>query len=68
VSVFNTAEPEDQVPRLQRFREKHPEIDIMTPIDTRSAWWKAYRNGEHLCTEIDLRHLLDDLDRLGYGV
>lgn len=24
VPVFNTSDPEDQVPRLQRFREAHP--------------------------------------------
>lgn len=47
----------DQVPRLQAFRAAHPDVEIMTPVDTRSPWWKAFadvpaahlgQRGQHL--------------------
>ena len=57
------ADEPDQVPRLERFRQAHPEVEIMTPLDTRSPFWKAYRDGQHLGTGIDLRRLLDQLER-----
>ena len=52
----------DQVPRLERFRAQHPGIQVKTPVDTRSAWWTASRDGEQLAAELDLRHLLNALE------
>ena len=52
----------DQVPRLQRFQADHPEIEIKSPIDTKSVWWKAVRDGEQIAVEHDLRRLLDSLE------
>lgn len=54
---------EDQVPRLARFREAHPEVDICNPQAARSQFWKAARDGEIIAIEIDLRRLLDTLER-----
>jgi hypothetical protein len=53
----------DQVVRLEAFRATHPSIEIMTPLDTRSVWWKAIRSGEVYAVENDLRLLLDTLER-----
>ena len=53
----------DQVPRLEAFKAAHPDIEIMSPLDSRAApWWKAYRDGEPLATGTDLRRLLDTLE------
>jgi hypothetical protein len=35
----------------------------MTPLDTRSVWWKAIRSGEVYAIENGLRLLLDTLER-----
>jgi hypothetical protein len=35
----------------------------MTPLDTRSVWWKAICSGEVYAVENDLRLLLDTLER-----
>lgn len=53
----------DQVPRMERFRAEHPDIEIVSPLVLRSAFWKARRGGEVLAIELDLRRLLDTLDR-----
>lgn len=59
----NLANDHDQVPRLEAFKAAHPDVDIMSPLDSRSApWWKAYRDGEPLATGVDLRRLLDTLE------
>jgi hypothetical protein len=53
----------DQVLRLERFKADHPDIEIMSPLESRAApWWKAFRDGEPLATGVDLRRLLDTLD------
>jgi hypothetical protein len=52
----------DQVPRLEAFKAAHPDVEIKTPLDTRSVWWRAYRDGVQLASEHDLRRLLDALD------
>jgi len=54
----------DQVPRLQAFRQAHPEIEIRDPVSTRSGLWSAHRDGRVLATEIELYRLLDRLDSL----
>lgn len=53
---------EDQVPRLEEFRRNHPEIEIMSPYGTKSGFWKAFRDGEQLTVQVDLRRLLDKLE------
>jgi hypothetical protein len=57
-------EPEDAVPRLERFRAAHPEITITAPGRGRSAFWKAERGNEHLCHAYWLRQLLDKLETI----
>lgn len=52
----------DEVPRLMEFRAAHPEIDIMTPADTGSPFWKALHDGEQVTVQHDLGHFLDALD------
>ena len=54
----------DQVPRLLRFREQHPQIEIRNPVDSRSGVWSAHRDGEVLVTEYELYRLLDKLGQL----
>jgi hypothetical protein len=55
---------EDPVDRLRKFRAAHPEVDIMSPLDTRSAWWKAFLDGRQLAVEHELALLMDDLEKL----
>ena len=55
---------EDQVPRLESFKAQHPEIDVMSPDDSRTGFWKAFRDGELLTVQHDLRWLLDRLDEI----
>ena len=52
----------DQVPRLNAFRAAHPDVEIKSPLDTRSAYWKAFRGGVQIGVELDLRRLLDGLE------
>ena len=54
-------ELEDQVPRLQRFRESHPDIEI-TPPSRRTALWKARRAGVTIALHFSLKRLLDVLE------
>ncbi len=51
----------DQVPRLEAFRQAHPDIRIDNPVDTRSAFWTAHQDGKVLCAEFELSRLLDRL-------
>lgn len=53
----------DQVVRLEAFLAAHPNVEVMTPLDTRSVWWKAIRSGEVCAVENGLRLLLDTLER-----
>jgi hypothetical protein len=54
----------DSVPRLLAFREGHPEISIMTPVDTASPFWKAFNDddGSQITVQHDLGNLLDVLE------
>ena len=58
---------DDQVPRLQRFREAHPEFTIRTPEENRSPHWSAYLAGNQVAAETSLRHFLDALEWLVRG-
>ena len=52
----------DQVPRLLRFREEHPDISIVL-----AGFWQAIvpaENGEQVVTRYRLKDLLDRLDGL----
>ncbi len=52
----------DQIPRLEKFKADHPEIEISSPLVTKSPWWKAWVDGEQIASGHDLRRLLDSLD------
>lgn len=52
----------DQVPRLEKFREDHPDITITDPVSTKSGIWAARREGETLATRYELCDLLDYLE------
>jgi hypothetical protein len=54
----------DQVPRLRAFQAAHPDITIVSPAESGTLRWSARRGGAVLCTELDLAHLLDRLERL----
>ena len=53
----------DQVPRLEQYKQDHPDIEIRSP-QRHSALWSAHRDGVVLCAEYHLEHLLDRLDWL----
>jgi len=55
---------EDQVPRLQAFRAQHPDVEINSPVDSRTGMWSAYHGGRILVVKFGLRPLLDCLDEL----
>lgn len=55
---------EDQVPRLDRFRAEHPEVEISSPLETPSGLWRARRGDVLLGVRYQLRDLLDDLEEL----
>ena len=52
---------EDQVPRLKRFKDEHPDITI-TPPGRQTALWKARKGGDVIAQHFLLNRLLDDLD------
>jgi hypothetical protein len=54
----------DQVPRLERFRREHPEIEIVGPADPGTVRWTARQDGVVLATSFWLHSLLDQLDQL----
>ena len=55
---------EDQVPRLQAFRDEHPDIEIASPADSHTGMWSAYQGGKILLVKFGLCQLLDRLDEL----
>lgn len=62
-------QPEDQVQRLNQFRERHRDVLITAPPVTASLVnpgpWVAERFGEELARNTYLMYFLDDLDALG---
>ena len=52
---------EDQVPRLQRFRDDHPDIDDHA-AGQGHALWKARKGGVVIAEYFNLQRLLDDLE------
>jgi hypothetical protein len=57
------AESVDQVPRLQAFRDAHPEIDIRPPRRG-DPFWTATREGTRLTSGVTLKRFLDNLEEL----
>jgi hypothetical protein len=58
-------EPEDQVVRLERFREEHPDIELeLTGEIPRLREWVARRDGKILAKRYELEWMLDDLEKL----
>ena len=55
---------EDQVPRLEAFRAEHPDIEIASPVGSRTGIWSAYQGGKILVVTFGLCQLLDRLDEL----
>jgi hypothetical protein len=55
---------EDQVPRLQAFRDEHPDIEIASPAESHVSMWPAYQGGKILVVKFALCQLLDRLDEL----
>jgi hypothetical protein len=55
----------DQVVRLEQWKARHPDVEIQNPdYPNGSQLWGARRGGEVLCSEYELRSLLDHLDWL----
>jgi hypothetical protein len=57
-------DPEDQVPRLKAWQAAHPDIEIVSPLESGTLRWTARRAGRVVCAELDLAHFLDRLERL----
>jgi len=55
--------PPDQVPRLERYRQEHPDVDIQPP-GARSTVWRAFRDGDLIAYGFTLMVFLDRLEAL----
>jgi len=55
--------PADQVPRLEAYKARHPDVDIQPP-GAQSAVWRAYREGELIAYGFTLMVFLDRLEAL----
>ncbi len=55
--------PPDQVPRLERYRQGHPDVDILPP-GAQSAVWRAFRGGDLIAYGFTLMVFLDRLEDL----
>jgi hypothetical protein len=55
--------PPDQVRRLERYRQKHPDVDIQPP-GAESAVWRAFRDGNLIAYGFTLMVFLDRLEAL----
>ena len=53
----------DQVPRLERYRQGHPDVDIQPP-GAQSAVWRAFRDGDLIAYGFTLMVFLDRLEAL----
>lgn len=59
-------EPGDQVPRLEKFRLAHPDIDITAPYSTSGNYdhWVARHGVRIIASDHELKELLDQLEVL----
>ena len=55
--------PPDQVRRLERYRQEHPDVDIWPP-GAGSAVWRAFRDGDLIAYGFTLMVFVDRLDAL----
>ena len=55
--------PPDQVRRLERYRQEHPDVGIEPP-GARSAVWRAFRNGDLIAYGFTLMVFLERLEAL----
>jgi hypothetical protein len=55
--------PPDQVRRLERYRQEHPDVDIEPP-GARSAVWRAFRDGDLIAYGFTLMVFLERLEAL----
>lgn len=55
--------PPDQVPRLERYRQEHPDVDILAP-GAQSAVWRAFRGGDLIAYGFTLMVFLERLEAL----
>jgi len=55
--------PPDQVRRLERYRQEHPDVDIEPP-GGRSAVWRAFRDGDLIAYGFTLMVFLERLEAL----
>ena len=55
--------PPDQVRRLERYRQEHPDVDIEPP-GARSAVWRAFRDGDLIAYGFTLMVFLERLENL----
>jgi len=53
--------PPDQVRRLERYRQEHPDVDIEPP-GARSAVWRAFRDGDLIAYGFTLMVFLERLE------
>jgi hypothetical protein len=55
--------PPDQVARLERYRQEHPDVDIQPP-GAQSAVWRAFRDGELIAYGFTLMVFMERLGAL----
>jgi hypothetical protein len=53
----------DQVTRLERYRQEHPDVDIQPP-GAQSAVWRAFRDGELIAYGFTLMVFMERLEAL----
>jgi len=55
--------PPDQLKRLERYRQEHPDVDIQPP-GAQSAVWRAFRDGELIAYGFTLMVFMERLEAL----
>jgi hypothetical protein len=55
--------PPDQLTRLERYRQEHPDVDIQPP-GAQSAVWRAFRDGELIAYGFTLMVFMERLEAL----
>ena len=55
--------PPEQVRRLERYRQEHPDVDIQPP-GAGSAVWRAFRDGNLIAYGFTLMVFVDRLEAL----
>ena len=55
--------PADQVRRLERYRQEHPDVDVQAP-GAESAVWRAFRDRDLIAYGFTLMVFMDRLEAL----